>query len=135
MSTRLALVGLVIALVAACGLYVMKDRVNRLEGELRRQQAMIAAEEGRLHRLRAEWAMLEQPGRIARLAAAHLDLRPAHPTQIMTIADLPRRADLQVAERELRALLPSGAEVVLRLKPGRLSLPMVSMAEASPRDP
>jgi cell division protein FtsL len=135
MSTRLALGGLAIALVAACGLYVMKDRVNRLEGELRRQQAMIAAEQTRLHRLRAEWAMLEQPGRIARLAAAHLDLRPAHPTQIMTIADLPRRADLEVAERQLRTLLPSGAEVVLRLKPRRLSLPLVSMAEASHRDP
>jgi hypothetical protein len=133
-STRLALVGLTIALVAACGLYVMKDRVNRLEGELRRQQAMIAAEQGRLHRLRAEWAILEQPGRIARLAAAHLDLRPAHPTQIMTIADLPRRADLQVAERELRALLPSGAEVALRFKPRR-SLPLMSMAAVSHRDP
>jgi cell division protein FtsL len=135
MSTRLALGGLAIALVAACGLYVMKDRVNRLEGELRRQQALVAAEQSRLHRLRAEWAMLEQPGRIARLAAAHLELRPARPTQIMTIADLPRRADLQVAERQLRALLPSGAEVVLRLKPRRRSLPLVSMAEASHRDP
>jgi cell division protein FtsL len=135
MSTRLTLGGLAIALVAACGLYVMKDRVNRLEGELRRQQAMIVAEQTRLHRMRAEWAMLEQPGRIARLAAAHLDLRPAHPTQIMTIADLPRRTDLQVAERQLRALLPSGAEVLLRLKPRRLSLPLVSMAEASHHDP
>jgi cell division protein FtsL len=135
MSTRLALVGLVIALIAACGLYVMKDRVNRLEGELRRQQAMIAAEQGRLHRLRAEWAILEQPGRIARLAAAHLDLRPASPTQMMTVADLPRRADLQLAKRELRAPLPSGAEVVLRFKPRRLPRPLVSMAEAAHRDP
>ena len=135
MSTRLALGGLVIALLAACGLYIMKERVNRLEGELRRQQAMIAAEQSRLHRLRAEWAMLEQPGRIARLAAAHLDLRPAHPTQLMTVADLPRRADLQLAERPLHALLPSGAEVVLRLKPRQLSLPLVSMAEASNRGP
>ena len=77
----------------------MKDRVNRLEGELRHQQALIAVEQSRLHRLRAEWAMLEQPGRIARLAAAHLQLRPAQPTQIMTIADLPRRGDLEQAGR------------------------------------
>ena len=135
MSARLALGGLVIALVAACGLYIMKERVSRLEGELRRQEATIAAEQSRLHRLRAEWAMLERPGRIARLAAEHLELRPAQPMQIMTIADLPRRADLQVAERQLHALLPSGAEVVLRLKPRRLSLPLVSMAEAARRDP
>ena len=135
MSTKLALAGLLIALVAACGLYIMKDRVKQLEGELARQHALVAAEQSRLHRLRAEWAMLEQPGRIARLAAAHLDLRPAHPTQIMTIADLPRRADLQLAERPLRALLPSGAEVELRLKPRRLSLPLVSMAEVVHREP
>jgi cell division protein FtsL len=134
-STRLALGGLVIALVGACGLYIMKDRVNRLEGELRRQQAMIAAEQTRLHRLRAEWAMLEQPGRLARLAAAHLGLQPAHPTQIMAIDDLPRRAELQVADRSLPALLPSGAGVVLRFKPRRLSLPLVSMAEVAQRDP
>jgi cell division protein FtsL len=135
MSTRLALGGLLIALVAACGLYIMKDRVSRLESELQRQEAMITAEQNRLHRLRAEAAMLEQPGRIARLAAAYLELRPAQPTQIMTIADLPRRADLQGADRQLRALLPSGAEVDLRLKPRRLSLRLVSLAEASHRDP
>jgi hypothetical protein len=53
----------------------------------------------------------------------------------MTIADLPRRTDLQLDEQHLRALLPSGAEVELRLKPRRLSLPLLSMAEASHRDP
>lgn len=135
MSVRLALVGLMIALLAACGLYVMKDRVSRLEGELARQRSLVAAEQSRLHRLRAEWATLERPGRIARLAAEHLDLGPAHPTQIMTIADLPRRDELELAERRLRALLPSGAEVDLRLKPRRLSLPVVSMVEGARREP
>jgi cell division protein FtsL len=135
MSVRLALVGLAMALLAACGLYVMKDRVSRLEGELARQQALLADEESQLHRLRAEWAMLERPARIARLAAEHLDLAPAHPTQIMTVADLPRQADTQYAGQRLRALLPSGAEVELRLKPPRLPMPLVSMVEALHRDP
>jgi hypothetical protein len=135
MSAKLAAGGLALALLAACGLYLMKERVNRLEGELRHQQAVIAVEQGRLHRLRAEWAALEQPGRIARLAAAHLNLRPAQPTQIMTIADLPRRGDTQEAGQPLRALLPSGAEVELRLKPPQLARPLVSMAEALHRDP
>jgi cell division protein FtsL len=135
MSTRLALGGLALALLAACGLYLMKERVNRLEGDLLHQRAVIAAEQSRLHRLRAEWATLEQPGRIARLAEEYLKLRPAQPTQIMTIADLPRRTDLQLDEQHLRARLPSGAEVELRLKPRQLSLPLLSMAEASRRDP
>jgi cell division protein FtsL len=135
MSAKLALAGLALALFAACGLYLMKERVNRLEGELRHQRAVIAVEQGRLHRLRAEWATLEQPGRIARLAAAHLNLRPAQPTQIMTIADLPRRADTQETGQHLRALLPSGAVVELRLKPPLLPPRLVSMAEALHRDP
>ncbi|HLT03275.1 MAG TPA: hypothetical protein VK001_13910 [Geminicoccaceae bacterium] len=135
MSIRLALGGLAIALLAACGLYVMKDQVSRLERELARQQAQVAAEQSRLHRLRAEWAMLERPARIARLAAEHLELAPARPMQIMTIADLPRRQELLLAERRLRALLPSGAEVDLRLKPQQLSLPVLSMVEDSHRGP
>jgi cell division protein FtsL len=135
MSAKLALSGLALALFAACGLYLMKERVNRLEGELGHQRAVIAVEQSRLHRLRAEWATLEQPTRIARLAAAHLHLRPAQPTQIMTIADLPRRGDAQQTGQPLRALLPSGAEVELRLKPPRLALPLLSMAQALHRDP
>ena len=135
MSARLGLSGLVIALVAACGLYVMKDRVNRLEGELRRHDALVAAQQARLHRLRAEWAMLEQPGRLGRMAAEHLNLRPARPTQIMAIADVPRRTDLGVDQRVLRVVLPSGAEIDLRLKPHRSTSPLAAMAKALRREP
>jgi hypothetical protein len=135
MSARLGLCGLLIAFVAASGLYVMKDGVNRLEGEVQRHRALVATEEARLHRLRAEWAMLEQPSRLARLAAEHLHLRPAQPTQIMAIADVPRRADLGLDERVLRVVLPSGAEVDLRLKPRRPTSPLVAMAKALHREP
>lgn len=133
MTVRLALAGLVVALLAACGLYVMKDAVSRLEALLARERALVAAEQSQLHRLRAEWAMLERPSRIARLAVEHLDLAPAHPKQIMAIADLPRRDDFELAERQLRALLPSGAQVDLRLKPRQLSLPVLSLVEGAPR--
>jgi cell division protein FtsL len=134
MIVKLALGGLVMALLAACGLYVMKDRVSRLERELARQQALVAAEQGQLHRLRAEWAMLERPSRIGRLAAEHLDLAPAQPRQIMSIADLPRRDELEFAGLQLRALLPSGVQVDLRLKPRQLSLPLLSLVEDAPRE-
>jgi cell division protein FtsL len=135
MSVKLALVGLVMALLAACGLYVMKDRVSQLEGELTRQQGLLAVEHSQLYRLRAEWAMLERPARLARLAAEHLDLVPAHPTQIMTVADLPRRDELDLAGRQLRAQLPSGASIALRLKPRQLSLPVLSLVKDAPREP
>jgi hypothetical protein len=82
-------------------------------------RALVVAEQTKLHRLRAEWAMLNQPSRIARLAEEHLDLRPAQPTQMVAITDLPSRADLELEAWQRQALLPSGAEVALRLKPRR----------------
>jgi hypothetical protein len=135
MRLKLGLASLMIALIAACLLFVMKDRVNRLDGELRQLRGVVSIERARLHRLQAEWAVLSQPTRLARLAAVHLQLRPAHPTQIMTVADVPRRAELALHQHQLQALLPSGAEVPLRLKPYRLPLPLISMAEAQRHGP
>lgn len=124
---RLALISLALALLAASGLYTLKDRVQRREAELRGLEVAIAAEHAALGRLRAEWAMLNQPGRVARLAAAYLELQPALPNQIVRIDDIPLRLDLELAKRRLTARLPSGAEVPLRLKPAeRLALPGLS---------
>ena len=124
---RLALISLALALLAASGLYTMKDRVQRREAELRGLEVAIAAERAALGRLRAEWAMLNQPGRVARLAAAYLELQPALPNQIVRIEDVPLRLDLELAKRRLTARLPSGGEVPLRLKPTeRLALPGLS---------
>lgn len=117
---QLGFVSLMIALLAAAGLYTMKDQVQRLERELRGLEAAIAAERGHLDRLRAEWATLNHPGRLARLARAHLDMRPAEPRQIVEIAEIPFRVDLDLDQRDLRAVLPSGVEVPLRLKPPAL---------------
>ena len=124
MTMKLGLVSLMIALLAASGLYTLKDQVRRREGELRGLQVAIAAEKGRLNRLRAEWALLDQPSRLARLAGAYLELQPAQPGQIVRITDVPLRADLDLERRALTALLPSGGEIPLRLKPPeRLTLP------------
>jgi hypothetical protein len=124
MTVKLGLVSLVLALLAASGLYTMKDQVQRREAELRGLEVAVAAERAALGRLRAEWAMLNQPSRIARLAAAYLELQPALPGQIVTVEDIPLRLDLELAERRLMARLPSGGEVPLRLKPAeRLALP------------
>jgi hypothetical protein len=120
MMLRLGVGSLIAAVIAACALYLTKDTVRRLEGELRRLQTELAEERVAASRLRAEWAMLNQPARLARLASAHLLLQPARPGQLVHIEDVPLRVDLEWADRELPAVLPSGAEVVLRFKPGRL---------------
>jgi cell division protein FtsL len=126
MMLRLGVGSLIAAVIAACALYLTKDTVRRLEGELRRLQTELAEERVAASRLRTEWAMLNQPGRIARLAAAYLELQPARPGQIVRVEAIPLRADLENADRRLIARLPSGADVPLRLKPAaRLSAPAV----------
>lgn len=117
MIGRAALLGIVIALSVAAGLFALKDRVQQAEGELRRSRAMTQNERSEIARLRTEWAMLNQPSRLARLAETHLDLEPVTPIQIVRMTDLPYRADLSLAGRAWVAELPSGAAAVLRLKP------------------
>jgi hypothetical protein len=135
MTVRLGIPSLALALAAACGLYLLKDQVQRRERELQSVQGAVVAERTLLARLRAEWAMLNQPGRIARLARAHLELQPVQPGQIAAIDAIPLRADLELGKLRLTALLPSGGEVPLRLKPPELlSLPaFAGVADAERR--
>lgn len=118
--TRAGLLALGLALVVATGVYLLKDRVQRSEGDLRRLRAAIQTERGRVDRLQTEWAVINQPGRLAALVRAHLDLQPLEPTRLVTIDDIPYRAELQLGGRSWTARLPSGADVALRLKPHQL---------------
>ena len=128
MTVKLGLASLSIAVIAACALFAMKDQVRRLEGELRDLRATIADETVAIDRLETEWAFLNQPGRIARLAAAHVGLQPAQPGQIVRIDDIPLRSELELGSRSLQVLLPSGEAASLRLKPraGMLNHPGLS---------
>lgn len=88
---KLGLLSLTIAVLAACGVYGLKNRVQILEKELVRIERLIDREQVEVKRLEAEWATLTHPERLARLAETHLGLRPAAPEQIMAIADIPTR--------------------------------------------
>jgi hypothetical protein len=117
MSVKLGLASLSIAVLAACALFAMKDQVRRLEGELYDLRDAVQSERVAIDRLETEWAILNQPGRIARLAAAHVGLQPAKPGQIVQIDDIPLRSELEQSSRPLQVVLPSGEATALRLKP------------------
>ena len=63
---------------------VQAERVAKLRAEIGRERDTIAA-------LRAQWAQLENPGRIQALAQRHLALKPIDPTQIDSLDRLPER--------------------------------------------
>ena len=117
MFVKLGLASLSIAVLAACALFAMKDQVRRLEGELHDLRDAIQSEQVAIDRLETEWAVLNQPGRIARLAAAHVGLEPAKPGQIARIDDIPLRSELEQSSGPLQVVLPSGEAAALRLKP------------------
>ena len=53
----------------------------------------------------------------------------------MTIVDLPRRDELELAERQLRALLPSGVEVVSASSRDSCRCRCCPWSRTSPREP
>jgi hypothetical protein len=125
--TRTALLASTLALAIATGVYLLKDRVQRSENELRVVRADIQVELGRIDRLRTEWAVANQPARLAGLATSHLDLQPLDPTRVVAVDDLPYRIELMLVGQSWPARLPSGADVALRLKP-RLEPALWSLA-------
>jgi cell division protein FtsL len=92
---KLGVFSLTVAILAACGVYGLKNRVQVLEKELAAIERMIEEERIEIKRLNAEWATLSHPERLARLASTHLGLEPALPRQITAIADIPMRDALE----------------------------------------
>ena len=117
MVGRLLLLAALVALLALGGVYATKFEAHRLRAELASLQRAAVAERRRLQALRAEWAYLNRPQRLADLAERYLpELAPATPERIMALGEVAREHEA-ARTPPLAALLPSGAAVSLRLKP------------------
>ena len=90
----------VLLIVATAYVYEIKfeatlraTRVAEMRGEVRREHDAIAS-------YRAEWARLENPGRLEALARRHLSIRPAELSQIDPLDALPERPLEVIADRK-----------------------------------
>ncbi len=83
---------LLIALIAAIGVFVLKHQVQKLEAELASVHREIVTDQEALHVLKAEWSHLNQPERLKDLASRYLSLVPLAPGQIVRFEALPFRA-------------------------------------------
>ena len=91
--------------IAAAFVYEIKfettlqaERLAKLRSEIRRERDAIAV-------LRAEWAKLDSPARIQRLARRHLPMQPIVATQIDNLDQLP--------ERPAQVAAPAGSEPMI----------------------
>jgi hypothetical protein len=69
-------------MVAIYGLFQIKSRVQELSKELSEIDSQIKEEREFINILNAEWAYLNNPERLARLASKHLDIKPTQISQV-----------------------------------------------------
>ena len=82
----------VVCLLTACGsglyLYSEKHRTALLDRDIGRVIFATEASQARTGLLRAEWALLHEPGRLQDMAGRYLTLHPMVPTQFVPVAQL-----------------------------------------------
>ncbi len=88
------------------GLFQVKLAVQDLEQRLARLDRALLESETNIHVLRAEWAYLNRPERLAKLAARYLDLAPLRADQIAAIGRAPARRPIVAAVAAARASAP-----------------------------
>ncbi len=93
MIGRGALLFFALAAVTGYGMYQLTYDVVALEEELVQRNRQILARQEAIHVLKAEWAYLNEPGRLQILAERHLDLRPLAATQVVAMSALSVVAD------------------------------------------
>ena len=90
---------LILILLAAAltfTLFKVKYGVQHLEDELSSLNRAINSHQVSIHVLQAEWSHLNEPERLRKLAAKHLDLTPLGSNQIGSIADFPVSAGTEI---------------------------------------
>ncbi|GGB23515.1 hypothetical protein GCM10011505_00900 [Tistrella bauzanensis] len=73
----------------AAGLFWVKYRVASLEDAYVARNAELLREQESIHVLKAEWAYLNNPDRLERLAAEYLETAPVQGRQLVSLASLP----------------------------------------------
>ena len=82
---------LVLVAFVGFGMFKVKYEVMDLEDELARINRAIVADQDAVHVLKAEWAFLGQPSRLAELSRRHLELVPLGAAQLGQISAIALR--------------------------------------------
>lgn len=89
------LVNMVCIAVLAAGVYLVKYSVQDVQRNVAVIKRDLAAERESLHLLKAEWAYLNRPERLRKLADRHLDLVPLDSRTINQVSVLPAAVTAQ----------------------------------------
>ncbi len=116
MKSRPTLILLVLLAAVAALVFGLKHHVARMDGEIAAARARIAELRWSLAELRARYAYLSRPQRLARLAA-RLGMKPATAHRIVALERIGTYRQLELAVHPVDLPLPSGGRVPVRIKP------------------
>lgn len=124
------------ALGAGLYLYQEKHRVQLLDREIARTVHQADQTRDRIGLMRAEWALLNEPERLAGLAAAHLQLQTLAPAQYARLEDLrsrlPAVAPAQTAPADMPPVAATRAPVLALAAPAAMPPPAALAAMPPP---
>jgi cell division protein FtsL len=127
MRRRIVALGFGAAALLAVALFLVKYEMRQLAAELAALESGLRSERETLRTLEAEWAYLNRPERLARLAADYLDLGRSDEVQFVEIEGLPLRPNFEMTgERHER----SAAVQDMPLRSALMRLPPLAMGEA-----
>ncbi|QQR69746.1 MAG: hypothetical protein IPI58_03595 [Alphaproteobacteria bacterium] len=111
-SRRMTILGAVTTILMSVVLYKTSYHYDEARRALQDTHVQMMAERESLHVLQAEWALLNQPKRLERLAARHLGLKNADHQQIMAAGAM-RRLNQDPAPLVARVEQPANGKVLL----------------------
>ena len=106
-------VWMAIIALGAFGLYLVKYSVQEVQRDVARLEAKLKQEKETMHLLRAEWAYLNRPERLHKLAQGRVETQPVTTANIIDVTRLPEReaglADMDAGQsNELMHQVSSG---------------------------
>ena len=113
---RYTIAAVLLTLLAAWATYHLKYAVRDREIELAQLRAQVETDRKALQLQRADLAYLTRPERLV-LQAGQLGMVPGRGARLVDVTQIVPEAQLRLALQPLPALLPSGAETVLQLRP------------------
>jgi hypothetical protein len=122
-------------MAAASGLYLYqtKHRTRMLDKTIEQTLAATEVVRERTRLLSAEWALLNDPGRLGELAGKFLTLRPVSPGQFTTLAELDRRLPPTRAYPPAGALPPPAPPLAPPQPPPEIPLAQIAPEPVLPR--
>ena len=131
MIGRTTLLWFALASLVMFGLFHVKYQVAALEEELTRLNAATLREQNQIHVLEAEWSYLNRPSRLEELTERYLQLKPMQPSQLTSIAALPRQPTLEEFARDPAVV----AKILPQRKPGMPVMPSDTAPQGTPAAP